>query len=116
MGIEIPDLFLDFMSCHGFMKNKDSVVLLKFPKRIFEYYLSKGFIHLDCDKINLEKLPYEVKYRIVAEVTDDSDKFMIYSTTIPSASNTLKNLFVKKPWNYNKFINRYGIPIPNMLL
>ena len=69
LGIGIPYLLMNFMSCHGFLKNKDSVVILKCPNRIFEYYLSKGFIHLDCNKINLEKLPSEVKDRIVAEVT-----------------------------------------------
>ena len=70
MGIGVPDLFMNLMSCHDFLRNKDSVVILKFPKRIFEYYLSKGFIHFDCNKSNLEKLPSEVKERNYAEITD----------------------------------------------
>ena len=45
--------------------------MLKFPNRMFEYYLNKGFIILDCDKNNLEKLPSEIKDRIGAEVTDN---------------------------------------------
>ena len=94
MGIGIPDLLMDLISCHVFLNNKDTVVILKFPKRMFEHYFSKGFTYFDCTKINLEKLPSEVKDRIYAEKTYNSDKVMICSTTITSTSNTLKNLAV----------------------
>ena len=57
-------------------------------------WLSKEFIHFDCSKRNLEKLPSEVKDRIYAGVIDNSDKFMICSTTITSTYNPLKNLLV----------------------
>ena len=52
LGIEIQDLLMNLMSCHGFWKNKCYVVILKCPKRIFEYYFSKGFINVDCNKSN----------------------------------------------------------------
>ena len=92
LGIGIPDLLINLMSFCGFLKNKDYVVILKCPNRIFKYYCSKGFIHFDWDKNNLEKLPSEIKDRIGAEVTDNSEKVMIFFTTVPSNSNTLKNL------------------------
>ena len=102
LGFGITDLLMNFMSCRGFLKNKDSVVILKCPKNIFEYYLSKSFIHFDCNKSNLEKLSSELKDRIYAEVTDNSDKVRIRSTTIPSNSNTLKNLLVNESFHcYN---------------
>ena len=85
---------MNLLSCHGFLRNNDSVVILKFPNRMFEYYLNKGFIIFDCDKKNLEKLPYEIKDIIGAELIDNSDKVMICSTTIPFNSNTLNNLLV----------------------
>ena len=94
LGIGIPDLLMNLMSCHGFLKNKNPVVILKFPKRMLEYYFSKGFTILECNYNNLAKLPNEVKQIIHAEDTDNSDKVMICSTTIPSTSNTLKNLAV----------------------
>ena len=94
MGIGIPDLLMNLMYFHGFLRNKDPVVVLKFTKRMFEYYFSKGFTYFDCSITNLEKLKTEVKVRIHAEDTDNSEKFMICSTTIPSTSNTLKNLAV----------------------
>ena len=101
MGIGIPDLLTNLMSCHGFLKNKDPVVILKFPKRMFEYYFSKGFTYFDCSIINLEKLPTEVKVIIYAEDTYNSDKVMICSTTVSSASNTLKNLPVNTSFHYS---------------
>ena len=42
----------------------------------------------------MENFPAEVKDRIYAEVTDNSDKVMICYTTIPFTSNTLNNLLV----------------------
>ena len=49
LGFEIPDLLINFLSCNGFLKNNDSVVLPKFSDRIFEYYFIKGFIIFDCN-------------------------------------------------------------------
>ena len=67
LGIGIPDLLMNLMSCHGFLKNINSVVILKFPKRMLEYYFSKGFTILECNDNNLAKLPNEVKKIIHAE-------------------------------------------------
>ena len=61
---------------------------------MFEYYFNKGFIIFDCGENNLNRILSEVKNRVGAEVTVNSDKVMICSTTIPSTSNTLKNLLV----------------------
>ena len=82
--IGIPYLLINLLSCHGFLKNNDYVVILKCPNSMFEYYLNRGFVIFDWDQNNLEKLPSHIKYRISAEVTDNSDKVMICSTTIPS--------------------------------
>ena len=51
------------------MKNNESVVILKFPNRMFEYYFKKESIIFNCDEKNLKRLPYEVKDRVGAEVT-----------------------------------------------
>ena len=94
MGFGIPDLLLNLLSCQGFLKNNESVVILKFPNRMFEYYFNKESIIFNCDENNLKRLPYEVKDRVGAEVTVNSHKVMICSTTILSTSDTLKNLLV----------------------
>ena len=46
LRIGIPDLLLNILSCHGFLKNDDSIVILKCPNRMSEYYFNKGFIEL----------------------------------------------------------------------
>ena len=57
LGIGIPDLLMNLMSCHGLLKNENSVVIFKFSKRMLEYYLSKLFTLLECNTNNLAKLP-----------------------------------------------------------
>ena len=99
MGIGIPDLLLNLLSCHGFSKNSESVVMLKFPHRMPEYYFNKGFFIFDCDEVTLKRLPSQVKDRVGAEVAVNSDLVMLCYTTIPSTSNKLKNLLVNS--NYN---------------
>ena len=94
LGIGIADVLMNLMSCHGFLKNINYVVILKQPKIILEYYFSKGFTILECNDNNLEKLPNDVKQRTHAEETDNSDKDMICINKTPSTSNTLKNLVV----------------------
>ena len=49
-GISIPDPLLSMLSCHGFLKNYDSVVILKCTNMMSEYYFIKGFVELICDE------------------------------------------------------------------
>ena len=77
-------MLMDLFSCHGFLKNKDSGVILKCTNGMFEFYLNKGFIIFYCDKNKFRKTSIGDKNRIGAEVTDNSEKVMICSTTIPS--------------------------------
>ena len=94
LGFVIPYLSLNLLSCQGFSKNNEPVVILKCPHRMFEYYFNKGFIIFDCDEKSLKRLPSQVKNRFGAEVTINSDKVMLYYTTINPTSNTMKNLLV----------------------
>ena len=64
-----------------------------------EYYFNKGFVTFDFDEVNLKRLPSLVKDRVGSEVSVDSDLVMLCYTTIPSTSNTLKNLLVNS--NYH---------------
>ena len=52
--IRIPYLLMNLMSCHGFLRNKYPVVVLKFPKIMCEYFISKILTYFDCNNINLE--------------------------------------------------------------
>ena len=63
LGIGIPYLLMILMSCHGFLRNTNSVVILKCTKRMLEYYFSKGFTILECTYNNLAKSPNDVIQR-----------------------------------------------------
>ena len=75
-GIGIPDLLMNLMSCNIFIKNINPIVILKYPKRILEYYFSKGFNLFDCNTNNLSKLTNEVKDRIHALKIENPEKVM----------------------------------------
>ena len=90
-GIGIPDVFMNMLSCQGFLNNNESIVILKCPNRMSKYYFNNGFIQLTCDGDNLKTLPVRVKDRVGAELKVNSDLFMLCYKNISSTSNTLKN-------------------------
>ena len=55
-GIGIPDLFMKMLSCQGFINNNDSIVIMKCPNRMSQYYFNKGFTQLKCDEDHLKKI------------------------------------------------------------
>ena len=63
LGIGVTYFLLNLISCCGFLRNINSVSILKFPKRMLEYYFSKVFTILECNYNNLAKLPDDVKQR-----------------------------------------------------
>ena len=50
-GIGIPHIFMNMLSCQGFIKNNDSIVIMKCPNRMSQYYFNKGFTQLNVMKI-----------------------------------------------------------------
>ena len=65
LGIGIPDLLLNLLSCHGFVKNNDSVVVLKCPNRMSEYYFNKEFVIFECDEEIFKKFLQRSKPELV---------------------------------------------------
>ena len=55
-SIGIPDILLNILSCHVFLNNNESIVVLKCPIRMSEYYFNKVFIQLTSDEDHLNKL------------------------------------------------------------
>ena len=98
-GIGIPDIYMNMLSCQGFLNNNESIVILKCPNRMSEYYFNKGFIQLTCDEYHLKTIPVRVKDRVCAELKVNSDLVMLCYTTITSTSNTVKNLFISKDYH-----------------
>ena len=48
-GKVIPNLLMNLLSCHGFMKNMDYTVIYKCPSWMLEYYFSKWFVVLELN-------------------------------------------------------------------
>ena len=98
-GIGIPDIFMNMLSCQGFLNNNDYIVILKFPNRMSQYYFNKGLIQLTCDEDNLKSLPDKIKNRVGAEVKVNTDLVMLCHTTITSTTYTLKNLYISRDYH-----------------
>ena len=95
-GIGIPDIFMNMLSCKGFINNNESIVILKCSNIMSQYYFNKGFTQLKCDEDHLKKIPENVKERVGAVLEKNIDLVMICHTTITSTSSTLKTLYIGK--------------------
>ena len=107
-GIGIPDILLNMLSCHGFLNNNDSIVILKCPNRMSEYYFNKGFIELTCDEDHLNKLTLLVEQIVGAGVEVNPDKVMLCKTTIISTPNTLKNLVISSYYHLSYSTEKFN--------
>ena len=56
VGIGIPDFLMNWLSCYVFLKNINSVVILKYPENYVGIIFSKGCAILECNTNNLENL------------------------------------------------------------
>ena len=65
-AIGIPEIFMNIVSCQGFINKNDSIVILKCPNIMSQYYFNKGFTQLKCDEDHLKQIPELVKERVGA--------------------------------------------------
>ena len=98
-GIDIPDIFMNMLLCQGFINNNNSIVILKCPNIMSQYYFNKGLTQLKCDEDHLKKIPKNIKERVGAELKVNTDLVMLCHTTITSTSSTLKNLYIGKHYH-----------------
>ena len=61
LGIGIPEVLLNLVSCHGFMEKPNSTVILNFQYRLVNNYLSKVLFIISNNSKNLSSLPNDVK-------------------------------------------------------
>ena len=69
LGFGIPDLLLNLLYCHGFSTNNESIVILKCPNRMSEYYFNKWFVIFWMWWRKFKILPSLVKDRVGEEVS-----------------------------------------------
>ena len=63
--IGIKDILFNMLSCHKFLNNNESIVILKCPNRMSEYYFNKGFIQLSCEEDDFKNFLYWSKTELV---------------------------------------------------
>ena len=80
--IGIPDIFMNMLSFQGFINNNDSIVILKCPNIMSQYYFNKGFTQLKCDEDHLKKIPENVKERVGAVLEVNTDLVMLCHTHV----------------------------------
>ena len=91
-GIGIPDIFMNMLSCQGFINNNESIVILKCPNSMSQYHFNKVFIQLPYDKDYLKKNPQKcqrkswcrvgIEYRISHAMSYNNNFHFIYTVKL----------------------------------
>ena len=83
LGIGIPKLLLNLVSCHGFMKKPNLTVILNFLSHIVNNYLEKRFYIIEYDSKHLIMLPNDLKLRVYVIDQIETDFFMKKTQQFP---------------------------------
>ena len=101
IGIGIPELLLNLVSCHGFIKKPNSNVILNCRSRLINNDLSKGLSIIEQNTKQLSFIPNDVK--LIIHLIDQLkiDYVMVKNKTIYAIANTIKKLNIQKKYAYN---------------
>lgn len=94
-GIGIPEVLMNIMSCCGFSKKENKIVILMFRIKLVSYYLSKGFLIIDPKSDALDNVPLKFKQQIHTIDKYGTDSSIPCNKSIPSSINNLKNIHLK---------------------
>ena len=88
LGISIPEVLLNLVSCHGFVEKPNITVILNVLSRLVNDYLAKGFFIIENNFNQLSILLNDVKLRIC--VIEQLEKYFVMAknTEILSVANT----------------------------
>ena len=92
--IGIPELLLNLVPCHGFMRKPDSAVILNLLSRLINDYLSKVLYIIEKGSNKLSLLPNYVRLRINLNNQLNTDFIIAKNTAISVVSNTIKQLHI----------------------
>ena len=96
ISIGIPELLLNLVSCHGFIKKPKSTAILNCWSLLVNNYLAKGFYVTEKDSRQFSLIPNDVKLRIIVINQLVTDFFMAKIKAISSVANTIKNCIFRK--------------------
>ena len=83
LGIDITELLLNLLSCHGFMKKPNSTGILNCRLRLVNNYLAKVFYIIEKDSKQESMIRNDVKLRINMIDQMDTDFFTKQSNQFP---------------------------------
>ena len=64
LGIDIPKVLINLISCHGFTKKTKSTVILVCKSCFVNYYLEKSFVIIEHSSKQLSSVKNDVNFRI----------------------------------------------------
>ena len=96
LGIGIPELLLNLVSFHGFMKKPNLTVILNLPTRLINNYLFKGLAIIEQNTKQLNLLSNYVKLIINVINQLDTDHVMVKNKAISSVANTILKMYIQK--------------------
>ena len=79
LGIIIPELLMNLVSCHVFTKKHHSTVILLFQSHLVNYYLAKSFVIIKQNSSNLGSFPNDVK--LIIHVIDKQKTYYVMACT-----------------------------------
>ena len=88
-GIFIPEILMNIISCHGFVNNTKSAVILSCCRKLVDYYL-QFFFH-ENNSNGFKNVPIGVKQKTNIKHFYKNDSIKECYREIPSTTNTLKN-------------------------
>ena len=97
IGIGIPSLLINLVSCHEFMKKTNSTVILVCQYRLVNYYLEKNNFIIEHKSKQLSSVTNDVKLRIHEVDKQETDYVMACTTEIYSLANTINILHIQSP-------------------
>ena len=87
-GLEIPEILMNIMSCHGFTKSSTLTVILTCRSALVPYYFSKGFVIFETEVGGVDNILTTEKLQIRADDLHQEESFIACNTDIPSIVNT----------------------------
>ena len=96
LGIGIPELLLNLVYCHGFMKKPNSTVILNCQSLMINNYLSKVLSIIEHNTKQLILPPNDVKLRICLVDQLKIYDIMVKNEAISTVANTIKQLNIQK--------------------
>ena len=90
LGIGIPELLLNLVFRHGFMKKQNSTVILSCQTRLINSYLLTVFSVIEQGINRLSLIPNDVSLIINLNNQLDTDYDMVQNKAIFAVENTIK--------------------------